>query len=235
MTNPLLVANMLQQAARQGNVLPRQLAAAQMIDRAIAANQVMDSAMDAAAKTWRAETESKPAIILAVPWFPQTDNFTQPDRTCNSSACAMVLEFLRPGTLPTARGDDKYLQEVLRRGDTTDHGVQTAALRHFGVQSEWRTNLDFADLENELHAKRPVVIGILHRGTLQNPTGGHMVVIRGMSSDGQIFYVNDPYGSLNDGYQGEVGNGRSAPYSREILTCRWTVDGKNTGWGRLFK
>ena len=33
-------------------------------------------------------------IQLNVPFYPQTDNYTQPDRTCNSSSCAMVAKFL---------------------------------------------------------------------------------------------------------------------------------------------
>jgi hypothetical protein len=36
-------------------------------------------------------------ILLNVPFYPQTDNYTLPDSTCNSSACAMCLEFLKPG------------------------------------------------------------------------------------------------------------------------------------------
>ena len=36
----------------------------------------------------------KSDIRLEVPYYPQTDNYTNAERTCNSSACAMCLEFL---------------------------------------------------------------------------------------------------------------------------------------------
>ena len=62
-------------------------------------------------------------VVLPVPFYPQTDNYTQPERTCNSSACAMALEYFKPGTLQGPRGDDAYIREVFKVGDTTDHSV----------------------------------------------------------------------------------------------------------------
>jgi hypothetical protein len=94
--------------------------------------------------------------------------------------------------------------------------------------------LSFADLDNELSNGRPVVIGILHRGTLSAPTGGHMVVVVGKTPAGD-YVVNDPYGSLNDGYTGAVTNGKGAVYKKSVLEKRWTVDGPKSGWGRVFK
>jgi hypothetical protein len=172
--------------------------------------------------------------VLSVPYFPQTDNYRDADRTCNSSSCAMCLEFLKPGTLKGAKGDDAYVQKVFAVGDTTDHSVQTKVLASYGVKSEFRYNLGFADLDRELSAGRPVVIGILHRGTLSSPTGGHMLAVIGKK--GQDYVVNDPYGSLNDGYTGPVTNGRGAVYPVEVLKHRWLEKGKDkTGWGRIFK
>jgi hypothetical protein len=172
--------------------------------------------------------------VLSVPYFPQTDNYRDADRTCNSSSCAMCLEFLKPGTLKGAKGDDAYVQKVFAVGDTTDHSVQTKVLASYGVKSEFRYNLGFADLDRELSAGRPVVIGILHRGTLSSPTGGHMLVVIGKK--GQDYVVNDPYGSLNDGYTGPVTNGRGAVYKKSDLQYRWLEKGKDkTGWGRIFK
>ena len=46
--------------------------------------------------------------ILSVPYFPQTDNYRDANRTCNSSSCAMCLEYFKPGTLKGATGDDAY-------------------------------------------------------------------------------------------------------------------------------
>jgi hypothetical protein len=181
-------------------------------------------------------TKLEPVIpgILNVPYFPQTDNYRDANRTCNSSSCAMCLEFLKPGTLKGAKGDDAYIQKVFAIGDTTDHSVQTRVLKDYGVNSEFRYNLGFADLDRELAAGRPVAIGILHRGSLSAPTGGHICVVIGKK--GEDYVVNDPYGSLNDGYTGPVTNGKGAVYKKSDLMYRWLTKGKDkTGWGRIFK
>ena len=178
--------------------------------------------------------QSKPVnpSILNVPYYPQTDNYTNAERTCNSSACAMCLEYFKPGTLKGAQGDDAYIRKVFAIGDTTDHGVQTQVLASYGIQWSFSYNLSFADLDKSLSASKPVVIGILHRGSLSNPTGGHMVVVIGKTQNGD-YVVNDPYGSLNDGYTGDVYNGKGAIYKKSDLSARWCPNG-NDGWGRIF-
>jgi hypothetical protein len=184
-------------------------------------------------KTFRSKPEKQATNILDnFPWFPQTDNYRDANRTCNSSSCAMCLEYFKPGTLKGAKGDDAYVQKVFSIGDTTDHLVQTRALASYGIKSSFSYSLSFADLDRELAAGRPVVIGILHRGTLSNPTGGHMVVVIGKTPNGD-YVVNDPYGSLNDSYTGPVTNGKGAIYKRSELARRWCPGGKD-GWGRVF-
>ena len=187
-------------------------------------------------ETYRNKPEPKPDVnetILPVPFYPQTDNYTQPERTCNSSACAMVLEYFKPGTLRGPKGDDEYLRKVFAVGDTTDHTVQTKVLEDYGINSSFKYNLSFEDLDAELAAKRTVILGILHRGSLSNPTGGHMIVCIGKNEKGQ-YICNDPYGDLYDGYTSSVYNGKSVIYERHVLEARWTVDGPGTGWGRVF-
>jgi hypothetical protein len=180
----------------------------------------------------------KPAAVAAgftnplkVPYFPQTDNYTNAERTCNSSSCAMCLEYFKPGTLKGAKGDDAYVTKVFAIGDTTDHAVQTKVLDGYGIKSSFSYNLSFTDLDKSLASGRPIVIGILHRGTLSAPKGGHMCVVIGKKGDDYI--VNDPYGSLNDGYSGDVMNGKGAVYKRTELAKRWCPSGKD-GWGRIF-
>ena len=184
-------------------------------------------------RIYRAKTEQKVSEVLNVPYFPQTDNYRDAQRTCNSSACAMCLEYFKPGTLVGLKGDDAYVRKVFSVGDTTDHAVQTKVLESYGVKSTFSYNLSFADLDRELANGRPVIIGILHRGTLSRPVGGHMLVVIGKK--GEDYVVNDPYGSLNDGYTSLVYNGKGAVYKRSELARRWTPDGPNSGWGRIFK
>jgi GH24 family phage-related lysozyme (muramidase) len=182
---------------------------------------------------WIEKFRSKPPIpsVLAVPYFSQVDNYRDAHRTCNSSSCAMCLEFLKPGTLSGAKGDDEYVKKVFAIGDTTDHDVQTKVLASYGVKSHFSYNLSFADLDKSLARGKPVVIGILHRGSLSAPTGGHMCVVIGKNGDGYV--VNDPYGSCNDNYTGPVTNGKGTVYSRSMLKARW-CPGVNDGWGRIF-
>jgi len=184
-------------------------------------------------KTFRSRSQKLATNILEnFPFYPQTDNYRDAQRTCNSSACAMCLEYFKPGTLKGPKGDDAYVQKVFAIGDTTDHTVQTRVLMSYGINSSFRYNLSFADLDRELANKRPIVIGILHRGPLSAPTGGHMVVVIGKTPSGD-YIVNDPYGSLNDGYTGNVTNGKGAIYKRSDLVRRWCPAG-NDGWGRIF-
>jgi hypothetical protein len=184
-------------------------------------------------KVYRTSAPKPASNVLPVPWFPQTDNYRDPQRTCNSSSCAMCLEYFKPGTLVGPKGDDAYIRKVFAVGDTTDHAVQTRVLQSYGVRSEFRYNLSFEDLDRELSNRRPVCIGILHRGSLSSPTGGHILVVIGRTPSGD-YVVNDPYGSLNDRYTGPVTNGKGAVYKRSDLIRRWTVDGPKSGWGRVF-
>lgn len=184
-------------------------------------------------RIFRTKPEKPKTNILNVPFFPQTDNYRDADRTCNSSACAMCLEYFKPGTLKGPKGDDAYVQKVFAIGDTTDHLVQTRVLSSYGIKSSFSYSLTFNDLDRELVAGRPVVIGILHRGPLSAPRGGHMCVVIGKTPSGD-YVVNDPYGSLNDGYTGSVNNGKGAVYKRSELSRRWCPKG-NDGWGRVFQ
>ena len=172
-------------------------------------------------------------VDLKIPFWPQTDNYTQSERTCNSSSCAMVLEFFKPEAVVN---DDQYIKKLIDGGygDTTDHSAQGRLLADYGLKSTWHTDMSIAALEMEIRAGRPVVCGILHRGSESAPTGGHMIVVRGLTSSGD-FRVNDPYGSCNDGYTGPVENGNNAIYSRKMMAARWTPDGPNSGWGRTFQ
>jgi GH24 family phage-related lysozyme (muramidase) len=189
-----------------------------------------DGAGGAQDAAWIEKYRAKPPTpsILAVPYFNQVDNYRDAHRTCNSSACAMCLAFLKPGAI---KGDDEYVKKVFAIGDTTDHSVQTKVLASYGVKSSFSYNLSFADIDKSLAAGKPVVIGILHRGSLSAPTGGHMCVVIGKKGDGYV--INDPYGSCNDGYTGPVTNGKGTLYSRALLKSRWCPGGTD-GWGRIF-
>jgi hypothetical protein len=213
---------------------PKHVAAVEQFEKDLLA-KANDLMQDEAnwVRIFRTKVETqKTSEILQVPFYPQTDNYRDANRTCNSSSCAMVLEYFKPGTLSGPKGDDAYIRKVFAVGDTTDHAVQTKVLASYGVSSRFSYNLSFADLDRELADGRPVVIGILHRGPLSAPTGGHMVVVIGKTTSGD-YVVNDPYGSLNDGYTGPVTNGKGVVYKKSDLSRRWCPAGSD-GWGRIF-
>lgn len=168
-------------------------------------------------------------IELKVPYYSQRDNVQDWWRTCNTSSCAMVAEYLKPGCI---KGSDDYylLNYVNKYGDTTDHSAQTAALKALGIDSYFSYQLDYDDLDRELEAGRPVVIGVLHKGPITQPSGGHMIVVIGKYADGYIF--NDSWG---EGFDYSGSNGKQVKYPYQSLNARWLMDGANTGWGRIFK
>ena len=181
---------------------------------------------------WNLNSTKKQDLRLNVPYFQQVDNKFEPMRTCNTSSCAMVARFMGA----KIASDDEYYQIVIKYGDTTDHNAQTKALTQLGIKSVWHTDLGFDDLDQSLAAGLPCVIGILHRGSLASPTGGHMIVVIGKTAS-QDYICHDPYGSLLDaggGYTGDVNHGKAVVYPRYVLTRRWLPDGEKAGWGRLF-
>jgi len=56
----------------------------------------------------------------------QRDNYRDANRTCFSSSCAMLLKFLKPGSIKT---DDDYIKVVFTFGDTTEGSTQIATLK----------------------------------------------------------------------------------------------------------
>ena len=213
---------------------PKHVAAVEQLEVDLDSKLLDDSANWV--RIFRTQPEVPKTTTLAVPYYPQTDNFSLPDSTCNSSACAMCLEFLKPGSLPAGpKGDDAYLKKVLALGNSTDHSVQTKVLQSYGLSSVFHYNLNFSDLDAELASGRPVVLGILHRGPESRPTGsGHMITCIGKNDKGD-YVCRDPYGSIHSNYTGPVQEGRQVVYSKKMLEKRWTVDGPGSGWGRIFK
>ena len=178
------------------------------------------------------------AITLPVPFFAQVARVGEPTmktqweqgRTCFTSAMAMCLKYLGADL----KGDDDYyFNHVQPNGDSTSWNAQIAAARSLGFTCRQKTDADFIDLRRSLERGKPAVIGILHRGTLDRPTGGHMLCVKGINANDDLL-INDSYGSILDSYQQAVENGEGVTYPRQIMQKRWTVDGDRTGWMMVF-
>ena len=169
---------------------------------------------------------------LQVPWFAQMDSAdrSQAARMCFSSSCAMLLQYLKPGTLKGGNGDDQYLKRVQTYGDTTDPRAQVRALSSYGIKARFVKVAGFAQLEQQIDAGVPVPCGFLHRGPVSAPSGGgHWLIVVGYTRDHLI--VHDPFGEA-DLVNGRTigGVARFMKYSRKNFGPRWEVEGARTGW-----
>jgi GH24 family phage-related lysozyme (muramidase) len=169
---------------------------------------------------------------LQVPWYSQMDSAdrSQAARMCFSSSCAMLLQYLKPGTLRGGNGDDQYLKRVMSYGDTTDPTAQVRALSSFGIRARFTKVAGFAELEQQINRGVPVPCGFLHRGPVSAPSGGgHWLIVVGYTKDHLV--VHDPFGEA-DLVSGRTigGVSRFMKYSRRNFGPRWEVEGSRTGW-----
>jgi hypothetical protein len=172
-------------------------------------------------------------LIKQVPYYSQRDNPEQSWRVCNSSSCAMLAQTLKPGCLVD---DYQYwVDHVNPYGDSPDHNIQTAALQRLGIRSEWRTNLDYVDIDRSLALGIPMVIGVYHKGSLSAPTGGHILVIVGkdFAKGKEVYTAKDPWGEGFDGNYEANHNGDNVRYPVSSLSVRWGGKGAGEGWGRI--
>ena len=149
----------------------------------------------------------------------------------------MLTEFLKPGTLPGAKGDDKYVEQVFKRGDSTDSSVQLKTLAHFGISAKFVQNGTNALLKKQIDAGKPVPVGILHHGPASAPSGGgHWLTVIGYEDDakapgGGNFIVNDPWGEITNSIGAyNSTDGKRKKYSYALFDSRWTVASNSDGW-----
>ena len=144
-------------------------------------------------------TPNKPAgpnPLTGIPRFTQRDSqwIAQRDRTCYSSTNAMLVEYLKPGTLKGPNGDDAYIAKLNSLGgETTDWTSQQRTLASFGIKARLIQNADWNLIEEQINAGRPVPVGYLHRGPIWGPRGGgHWCLCYG-ATKGQA-WISDPWG-----------------------------------------
>jgi GH24 family phage-related lysozyme (muramidase) len=177
-------------------------------------------------------------LPLDVPYFSQRDSRVpgQAPRSCFSSSCAMLLAFLKPGTLTGPNGDDAYLRRVLTFGDSTDATAQLKALASYGVQATLKQNADWIDLHQQLGKGIPVPCGFLHKGPSSSPSGGgHWLTVIGIDSTNNVT-VNDPWGEMAVAAGTYLNpNGAGLTYSAKNWGPRWLVEGPYSGWAIIAK
>ena len=164
------------------------------------------------------------------PYFHQKDNGPEGWRQCQTSSIAMCLRYL---DTPGINDDTDYLKIVNKYGDTIYRQPHFKALAELGVSAKFTQTADEDDVKKQIDLGLPVVAGILHHGTVSDPSGGgHFVVITGYGRD--YWLVQDPYGEqdlVNGGWASTgAADGRSVRYSFKNLNPRFFVGGGGSGW-----
>jgi hypothetical protein len=161
---------------------------------------------------------TEPNLDTTTKYWSQRDNDEQPMRTCNSSTNAMYLDWLLRVTGRSGLPDDQpYVNRVLSNGDTTIHEVQTQTIREYGYSTKWMTDEDTPFVDALLEAGFPVPVNILHRGSMQKPTGGHVILLVGHT--GSSYVAHDPFGTLLSNYTNH--NGKHSVIPEQQFKARW--------------
>ena len=209
---------------------PHQLAAIAELERAMDQDLLDDEA------EWFAmwKTSGIHQEVYGVPYYSQLDSPTGYGyRECFDSAAAMVAAFHR-----VIYSQGAYRQMRRKFGDTTEVHAQVSALKSLGLDAEFRKNTRVEDIEIEIDAGRPIMVGWLHRGDLTkgNPAVcdsegcGHWSVIIGYDKDD--FIAMDPMGKpdMEHGGHDTTKSGELIRMSRPAFYQRWSIEGEASGW-----
>lgn len=209
---------------------PHQLAAIAELERAIDKDLLDDEA------EWFAmwKTSGIHQEVYGVPYYRQLDSPTgYGARECFDSAAAMVVAFHRG-----VNSQDAYRQVRRKYGDTTEVNAQVSALRSLGLDAEFRKNVRVEDIEIEIDAGRPIMVGWLHKGdfTKGKPAVcdtdgcGHWSVIMGYDKDD--FIAMDPMGlpDMERGGHDTTKSGERIRMSRPAFYQRFLIEGEASGW-----
>lgn len=203
----------------------------------VAAFEGLWGELDPATREWfiaayRNELSDRDENALDVPYFYQLDSKTShKTRMCFTSSMAMALDYVDPEKL--GGDDDWYLSIVLYFGDTVDSQAQVKAARSLGYDTTFHMDGTQKRLEELIDSGMPVPIGVLHKGSLESPSGGgHWMTIVG--HDDTHFIAHDPLGRMdiaNGGYAAVTpGEGEFVKYSKDQLMKRWLIASDSDGW-----
>lgn len=250
------VRAMAEQAARQGRLTPHQLSSLTRLDELIV-QRLTAAERQEVTDLWRAAGSPAAPVQLqqpapgtpgravptigggwrleSFPFFSQVDPSDGPEgwRQCQTSAIAMALRFLK---VPGIIDDTDYLRIVRKFGDTTAQEAHRRALARLGVRARFTKRCTVAQVQAEIKAGLPVVVGVLHHGPVSDPSGGgHYVALHGFDGGPQpAWHVNDPYGELdlvNGGWVRQGGGaGRDQRYSFRNFNPRWDSGGEQWTW-----
>ena len=209
---------------------PHQLAAIAELEKSIDQDLLNDEAEWF--EMWK--TSGIHQEVYGVPYYSQLDSLTGYGfRECFDSAAAMVAAFHR-----VVQSQDDYRKVRRRHGDTTEVHAQVSALRSLGLDAEFRKNVRVEDIEIEIDAGRPLMVGWLHKGNFtkgkpavcDSEGCGHWSVIMGYDKDD--FIAMDPMGKpdMERGGHDTTKSGELIRMSRSAFYQRFLIEGEASGW-----
>lgn len=228
----------LEDAAKYDKGLPHQIAAWRELEASLGLGVLRQFK-----EAYRGEGEVVEPVVegfpLQVQYFYQLDSKTgHGERSCFSSSMSMALEYVDPAKFD-GMDDDDYLMVVFKYGDTVSSTAQVQAAESLGYKAEFHTDGTEQKLLDLLDSNVPVPIGVLHKGPVNNPSGGgHWICLTGY--DETHFWCGDPFGEMDVVNGNYVSNGPTAGdqvrYSRKNLMKRWLIDGSGAdGWFMSLK
>lgn len=192
---------------------------------AVVSNLAVTTTTDAAALTTAPpQTVPTAPVEIAVPFRSQkTERPELAGRLCSPTSVAMVL---------AAYGIDTTVDEVARRAYDPDHDIygnwprNVQAAYSFGVRGMVTRVQSWAEAARFLHAGIPIIASIYAekgelRGAPYEGTEGHLIVIRGFDTAGDVL-VNDPAAATP-----ETG---MLTYRRDDLTRVWLRNTRGTAY-----
>ncbi len=209
---------------------PHQLAAIAELEKSIDQDLLSDEAEWF--EMWK--TSGIHQEVYGVPYYNQMDSLTGYGyRECFDAAAAMVVAFHHG-----IRSQDAYRHVRRKFGDTTAVHAQVSALRSLGLDAEFRRDARVEDIELEIDAGRPILVGWLHRGDLtkgqpavcDSEGCGHWSVIVGYNTD--EFIAMDPMGKpyMETGGHNPKRSGELIKMSRPAFYQRFLIEGEASGW-----
>jgi len=210
---------------------PHQMAAIKELEDSIADKALLEEEAEWF-QTWK--TSGITQEVYGVPYYSQLDSLTGYGyRECFDSAAAMVANFYR-----AVKSQNEYRQVRRRFGDTTEVHSQVSALRALGLDAEFRKNVRVEDIEIEIDAGRPLMVGWLHRGNFaegqpavcDSEGCGHWSVIVGYNKD--EFIAMDPMGKpyMETGGHNPRRSGELIKMLRPAFYQRFLIEGEASGW-----
>jgi hypothetical protein len=180
-------------------------------------------------------SSSRLTVTQAEPQFyPQTDNGAQADRTCFTSAAAMLAKAVKPSSLTGSNADwEQYYPLVRKHGDTINAAAQVAALAELGIKARLVKNADWGLIHEQVKRWGGLALGYIHRGPVNRPdpaSNGHWCYCWGI--DDTHLLIHDPQGEpdmVNGGFV-PGRSGRSVKVSRQNFGRRWMVTPSASGW-----